>query len=51
MYFRTNIQVTILLETEYFCHLPKELQEGKLIRVSPVIFTQGINENATLAER
>ncbi|XP_028419028.1 type I inositol 3,4-bisphosphate 4-phosphatase-like, partial [Dendronephthya gigantea] len=47
---RANIHVTILLETEYFCYLPKELQEGKLIQVSPVIFTQGINEHATLAE-
>lgn len=45
------MQVTILLETEYFCQLPKELQEGKPVRIFPVLFTQGINENATLAER
>lgn len=48
---RTNMQVTILLETEYFCQLPNELQEGKPVRIFPVLFTQGINENATLAER
>ncbi|XP_046853949.1 type II inositol 3,4-bisphosphate 4-phosphatase-like [Xenia sp. Carnegie-2017] len=48
---RTNIQVTILLPTEYFCHLPEQLQEGQQVRVYSVLFCQGINEHATLAER
>ena len=42
--------VEIPVQSRYFNTLPKELQE-KLITIHPVLFTMGINEAATLAER
>ncbi|XP_067039372.1 inositol polyphosphate-4-phosphatase type I A-like [Acropora muricata] len=48
---RGYIQVNISLPTNHFRRLPRELQEGRLVKVIPVLFTQGINEHATLAER
>lgn len=48
---RGFIQVNLSLPPTHFRRLPRELQEGRLIKVIPVLFTQGINEHATLAER
>lgn len=48
---RAYIQVNVSLPSIHFRRLPRELQEGRLVKVIPVLFTQGINEHATLAER
>ncbi|XP_031573826.1 inositol polyphosphate-4-phosphatase type I A-like [Actinia tenebrosa] len=48
---RSCIQVSIPVPAESFQLLPKEVQEAKSIRVTPVLFTQGVNEHATLAEK
>ena len=48
---RGYIQVNVSLPSINFRQLPRELQEGRLVKVIPVLFTQGINEHATLAER
>lgn len=48
---RGYIQVNMSLPPSLFRRLPRELQEGRLVKVFPVLFTQGINEHATLAER
>ncbi|XP_078369401.1 inositol polyphosphate-4-phosphatase type I A-like [Oculina patagonica] len=48
---RSYIQVNVSLPPVHFRRLPRELQEGRLVKVIPVLFTQGINEHATLAER
>ncbi|CAH3021774.1 unnamed protein product [Porites evermanni] len=48
---RGYIQVNLSLPSIHFRRLPRELQEGRLVKVIPVLFTQGINEHATLAER
>ncbi|EDV20518.1 uncharacterized protein TRIADDRAFT_31851 [Trichoplax adhaerens] len=49
---RTHLIVNIELEEKAFSELPEPLQTGrKLIKVVPVLFTVGINEQATIAER
>lgn len=51
LFCRGYIQVNLSLPSIHFRRLPRELQEGRLVKVIPVLFTQGINEHATLAER
>ncbi|XP_032219862.1 inositol polyphosphate-4-phosphatase type I A isoform X2 [Nematostella vectensis] len=48
---RSFIQVSIPVHVDSFQLLPRLVQQGQLIKVTPVLFTQGINEQATLAER
>lgn len=36
---------------DIFSQLPQELQLGKQIKITPVAFNIGINEQATLAEK
>uniref|UniRef100_A0A4W6BU28 Inositol polyphosphate-4-phosphatase type II B n=1 Tax=Lates calcarifer TaxID=8187 RepID=A0A4W6BU28_LATCA len=43
--------VEVPLTTEMFGPLPQELKEGRLIRVHPVLFNIGINQQQSLAER
>ena len=50
-FIRSYIQVNVSLPPVHFRRLPRDLQEGRLVKVIPVLFTQGINEHATLAER
>jgi len=47
---RSSMVVEIPVQSRYFNTLPKELQE-KLITIHPLLFTMGINEAATLAEK
>ncbi|XP_030193517.1 type II inositol 3,4-bisphosphate 4-phosphatase isoform X1 [Gadus morhua] len=48
---RGSLVVELRLPGETFCSLPQELQAGGLIRVCPVLFNIGINQNQSLAER
>lgn len=48
---RGGYVVHIFLPLLIFQSLPLELQRGRQIRVTSVIFSVGINEQATLAER
>ena len=48
---RASIHVSVLLPPLLFRKLPRELQDGRTVKVIPLIFTQGINEHATLAEK
>lgn len=48
---RHNIIIEMPIQAETFAQLPRELQEGRQIRVVPILFNIGITEKATLAEK
>ena len=49
--YRSEILVTFFLKLKVFKMLPPSLQNGDLIKLQPVLFLMGINEQATLAEK
>ena len=49
--YRTGYTVHIPVPGAMFKLLPKEIQRGHSIKIVPVFFTIGINEQATLAEK
>ena len=49
--YRPGYIVSIPLPRSMFSLLPRELQQGHAIKVTPVLFTIGINETATMAEK
>nr|XP_006819269.1 PREDICTED: type I inositol 3,4-bisphosphate 4-phosphatase-like [Saccoglossus kowalevskii] len=48
---RSHVIVEIPIPRSSFSRLPNEVQRGQQIKLCPVLFTMGINELATLAER
>ncbi|XP_044039765.1 type II inositol 3,4-bisphosphate 4-phosphatase-like isoform X2 [Siniperca chuatsi] len=48
---RGSLVVEVPLPPETFGSLPRELKEGRLIRLHPVLFNIGINQQQSLAER
>ena len=47
---RHTLCVQIPVQAEVFGQLPRDLQQGHLVRVCPAFFNIGINEDATYAE-
>ena len=48
---RSGYVVQVPLGPSAFQCLPKELQRGQTIKIVPVLFNIGINEQATIADR
>ncbi|CAG5134315.1 unnamed protein product [Candidula unifasciata] len=48
---RHNIIIDMPIEKDVFSRLPRDLQQGKQIKVTAMAFNIGINEQATLAEK
>ncbi|XP_047126100.1 inositol polyphosphate-4-phosphatase type I A isoform X1 [Hydra vulgaris] len=48
---RSGIVVEFPLKSKHFKLLPRDLQDGCTIKLFPVMFSIGINESATLAEK
>jgi len=46
---RSSLTVELNLNPQFLANLPVELQNGALIKVYPVLLTQGINETQTWA--
>ncbi|KAI9141455.1 hypothetical protein BKA69DRAFT_1073501 [Paraphysoderma sedebokerense] len=46
---RTNLTLSLGIPSKHFSALPLPLQHGKTVSIIPVLFTQGINEQQSLA--
>jgi len=49
--YRYSYTVTIQLTENVFSSFPSGLFTGRTIRITPIMFTVGINEQATFAEK